>query len=69
MQRVDFRLVILLVIAVLFMMSTILRHDQEQIVPVVIEGDFIDFDYRQVFNLPSEACLEESSLPSRLPVL
>ncbi len=51
------------------MMSTIQRHEEVKIVPVVIEGDFIDFDYRQVFNLPVESCSEESSLPSRLPVL
>ena len=70
-MKVDFRLVILLLLAVAFLFSSMRQHDvQTMVVPVVIEGDFIDFDYEEIFNLPAEgACLEESSLPSRSQVL
>ncbi len=70
--QVDYRLVILLLLAIAFWFSAMQMRVGVVSAPepIVIEDNFIDFDYEQVFNLPAEeGCLEESSLPSRSPVL
>jgi hypothetical protein len=67
---VDFRLVLLLIIAVIFLYSAAQKSSAKISHEASIEGDFIDFDYAKVFNLPSgEFCLEESSLPYRSQAL
>ena len=75
-QRIDFRLVILLLIAVLFMFSSLQRHEQSDISPVSIDGDIIHFDYENVFNMTNtinlpdeEDCLPGPSAPFLLPGL
>ncbi len=68
--RVDFRLVLLLVIAVAFLHSSLQLHKQQEY-PVIIEGNFVNFDYEEIFNVSviPESCPEESSLPSPLQAL
>ncbi len=69
-KRVDFRLVLLLIIAVIFLCSAV-QKSAIPIEPAVVEESFIQFDTSEIFDLPviESDCLEESSLPSRLPVL
>ncbi len=70
-KRVDFRLVLLLIIAVIFLYSAVQKNAVTTNSVYSIEGDFIEFNTAEVFDLPviESDCLEESSPLSRSQVL
>jgi hypothetical protein len=65
-MKADWRLIILLVLAVVFMASAIHHPVQQE---VSIEGSFIAFDKAQVFDIPSieEECQAPSPI-DKMPV-
>jgi len=50
--KVDFRLVLLLFLAILFTFSSFQLLEQKSAVRTQISQDFIDFDYVKVFGIP-----------------
>jgi len=70
--NVDWKLVLLLVLAFAFLHSSMNKETAANIEnPVVIEGDFVDFDYGKVFKVPviPAACVEGPSSLDRSPIL
>ena len=67
-MKADWRLIILLALAIVFMVSAMQQPASQE---VSIEGDFIEFNTAEVFDLPiiEEECLEPVSPLSRLPAL
>jgi hypothetical protein len=67
-MKADWRLIVLLALAIVFTASAIQPQPRQ---PVYIEGNFIDFDTAEVFDMPilEEDCLEEPSPLYPLPAL
>jgi hypothetical protein len=60
-MKADFRLIILLVLAVVFMGSAVQQPSPQ---PLYIEDNFIEFNTAEVFDLPvlEQECFEPSPL-------
>lgn len=68
--RFDYRIVILLLLAIAFWFSAMQNKLHFPPEKIVIREDFIDFDYDNVFNVTSEeGCLVEPSALGPSPAL
>jgi hypothetical protein len=65
-MKADWRLIILLILAAVFMVSAIQQHSSQ---PLYIEDNFIAFDTAKVFDLPAleDECFEPSPLDKMPP--